>query len=381
MTDTTNQSADAIERDIEKTQNSISDTVEQLQERFSPRALMNSVLGDDGDGSDKLVHAAKTNPLGVALMGAGALMLASGRTGGSTRNSITDAVSSLTDRIGGRHRNAVPAEPSDPHHRSYLAHMNAVSHTEGESADDYRRRRDRARSSYFMLEQGHDEEESAFRKRLDDAGEALRKRTSAFGDMLSSGGQSVSDGASSAAGWASDTASSAGSSLRSGGRRASAKAQAGYQQNPLVGGLIAAAVGAILGAVIPETDYEDEMLGEYGDAARSKAGELADTAKAKASDLAEQGKAKAADAAQTALDKADSKLEGAGSTGCHRLDRHHRLGRLDDGIGHRLDRTAHGPRHAHLNDVNGAERRVLPLGRARRFRVVAGRVCIAGSVR
>lgn len=304
------QSADAIERDIEKTQNSISDTVEQLQERFSPRALMNSVLGDDGDGSDKLVNAAKTNPLGVALLGAGALMLASGRTG----SSISSGVSSLTDRIGGRSNNrGVPAEPSDPHHRSYLAHMNAVNHMEGEHADDYRRRRDRARSSYFMIEQGHDEEESSFRKRLDDAGEALRSRTAAFGDMLSSGGQSVSDGASSAAGWVGDTASSTGSSLRAGGRRASAKAQAGYEQNPLVGGLIAAAVGAILGAVIPETSYEDEMLGEYGDAARSKAGELADTAKSKASDLAEQGKAKAADAAQTALDKADSKLDDAKS--------------------------------------------------------------------
>ncbi len=312
MAQTPTQSADAIERDIEKTQNSISDTVEQLQERFSPRALMNSVLGDDGDGSDKLINAAKTNPLGVALLGAGALMLASGRTG----SSIGSGISSLTDRIGGRSNNrGVPAEPSDPHHRSYLAHMNSVNHMEGEGADEYRRRRDRARSSYFMIEQGHDEEESSFRKRLDDAGEALRSRTSAFGDMLSSGGQSLSDGASSAADWASDTASSTGASLRSGGRRATAKAQAGYEQNPLVGGLIAAAVGAILGAVIPETNYEDEMLGEYGDAARSKAGELADTAKAKASDLAEQGKAKAADAAQTALDAADSKLEGAKSGG------------------------------------------------------------------
>ena len=309
------QSADEIERDIEKTQSSISDTVEQLQERFSPRALMNSVLGDDGDGSDKLVNAAKTNPLGVALLGAGALMLASGRTGGSTSKSISSAFSSVTDRIGGRHKNTVPAQPSDPHHRSYLAHMNAVNHMEGENADDYRRRRDRARSSYFMIEQGHDEEESAFRKRLDDAGDALRSRTSAFGDMLSSGGQSISDGASSAADWASDAASSTGASLRSGGRRASAKAQAGYEQNPLVGGLIAAAVGAILGAVIPETSYEDEMLGDYGDAARSKAGELADAAKSKASDLAEQGKAKAADAAQTALNAADSKLDDAKTSG------------------------------------------------------------------
>lgn len=300
------QSADAIERDIERTQNSISDTVEELQERFSPRALMNSVLGDNGDGSDQLVHAAKTNPLGVALIGAGALMLASGRDGGS----LTSGLSSLKSKVtGGSNNRGVPAEPSDPHHRAYLAHMNMVEHRDDEPADTYRRRRDTARASYFMLEQRHDEDESSFRKRLDEASDKLRERTSAFGDWLSGEGHRLSDGASSAAGSVSDASSSAAGSVRSGGRRAAYQAERAYEQNPMVGGLIAAAVGAILGAVIPETRYEDEMLGEYGDAARSKAGDLADTAKSKASDLAEQGKDKAADAAETALDKADRKLD------------------------------------------------------------------------
>ena len=297
MTIDNTRNADAIERDIERTQNSISDTVEQLQERFSPRNLMNSVLGDEADGADKLVSASKNNPLAVALIGAGALMLASGRTG----SSIKKGVSSLTDRIGGSSNNrGVPAQPADPHHRSYLAHMNAVNHMENESADDYRRRRDRARANYFMIEQGHDEEESAFRKRLDDAGEALKSRTSAFGDMLSSGGQSISEGASSAA-----------DSVRSGTSAATSWTQDTYRSNPMVGGLIAAAIGAILGAVIPETQFEDEQLGELGEQARSQASELADTAKNKAADLAEQGKEKAKDAAQTALDTADQKIDEA----------------------------------------------------------------------
>ena len=288
------RSADAIERDIERTQNSISDTVEELQERFSPRALMNSVIGTEGDGADKLVDAAKTNPLGVALIGAGALMLASGRTG----SSIKAGVSSLTDRLSGSSNNrGVPAEPSDPHHRSYLAHMQAVEHRDGEHADDYRRRRDRARANYFMIEQSHDEDESAFRKRLDDAGEALRSRTAAFGDAITSGRDYLSDSASGAA-----------QDLRAGSRQVSAAAQDAYRSNPMVGGLIAAAIGAVLGAVIPDTKWEDEQLGDLGEQARSKASDVADTAKAKASDLADQGKKKATEAAQTAIDKADQKL-------------------------------------------------------------------------
>lgn len=293
------RSADAIERDIERTQNTISDTVEELQERFSPRALMDSILGDSGDGSDQLVQAAKSNPLGVALIGAGALMLASGRDG----SSVTSGLSSLKDKVSGRSNNrGVPAEPSDPHHRAYLAHMNMVEHRDNEPADSYRRRRDTARASYFMLEQRHDEDESSFRTRLDDASDKLRERTSAFGDWLSEEGHRLSDGASSAAG-----------SVKSGSRQAAYRAERAYEENPMVGGLIAAAVGAILGAVIPESRYEDEMLGEYGETARSKAGELADTAKAKASDLADEGKEKAASAAQAALDKADRKLDETGS--------------------------------------------------------------------
>ena len=298
MTIDNTQSADAIERDIERTQNSISDTVEQLQDRFTPKALMDSVLGD-GDGGDQLVTAAKTNPLAVALIGAGALMLASGRTG----SSVKDGVSSLTDRLSGNNR-GIPAEPSDPHHRSYLAHMNAVDHRDGEHADDYRRRRDRARANYFMIEQGHDEDESSFRSRLDKAGESLRDRTAAFGDYLSDSGHRLTDGASSAA----DT-------IGAGARSAADKTQSSYAQNPMIGGLIAAAIGAVLGAVIPSSEFEDDQLGSIGRDARSKASSLADTAKDKASELAEAGKDKAAGAAHKALDKADKALDAGGKAG------------------------------------------------------------------
>lgn len=298
MTTDNTRSADAIERDIERTQNSISDTVEQLQDRFTPKALMDSVLGD-GDGGDQLVTAAKSNPLAVALIGAGALMLASGRSG----SSVKAGVSSLTDRLSGNSRR-IPAEPSDPHHRSYLAHMNAVDHQDGEHADDYRRRRDRARANYFMIEQGHDEDESSFRSRLDQAGDSLRDRTAAFGDYLSDSGQRLSDGASSAA-----------DAIGAGARSTASKARSSYGQNPMIGGLIAAAIGAVLGAVIPETEFEDEQLGSIGRDARSKASSLANTAKDKASELADAGKEKAEGVAHSALDKADDALDDAGTAG------------------------------------------------------------------
>lgn len=273
---TTTQSPDAIERDIERTQNSISDTVEELQERFSPRSLMNSLIGDESDGSDKLIDAAKRNPVAVGLIGAGALMLASGKS---------PSLPSMPSF--GSSRSRVPAEPSDPHHRSYLAYMNSVEHRDSEPADSYRRRRDTARANYFMIEQGHDEDESSFRKRLDAAGDKLRERTSSFGSAMSEQGQHLRDGAHSAADSARDAAS-----------RASAQAQHSYDRNPMVGGLIAAAVGAILGAIIPETRYEDETLGELGQTARSAV-----------SDTVSDAKDKALNKADEVVQKADAKLD------------------------------------------------------------------------
>ena len=281
----TNQSPDAIERDIERTQNSISDTVEELQERFSPRSLMNSLIGDESDGSDKLIDAAKRNPVAVGLIGAGALMLASGKS---------PSLSGLGLSSLGSNRSRIPSEPSDPHHRSYLSYMNMVEHRDDEPADSYRRRRDTARANYFMLEQGHDEDESSFRKRLDEAGETLRQRTSSFGDAISEQGQHLRDGAYSAADSARDVAS-----------RASARAQRSYENNPMVGGLIAAAVGAVLGAIIPESRYEDETLGEWGESARSAVSDTVSNVKEQAANKADEALQKADEVVQ----KADAKLD------------------------------------------------------------------------
>jgi hypothetical protein len=54
------------------------------------------------------------------------------------------------------------------------------------------------------------------------------------------------------------------------------RAQDAYAGNPLIGGLIAATVGAIVGTSVPLTQTENEQLGDLGDAARDKLGEQKD---------------------------------------------------------------------------------------------------------
>jgi ElaB/YqjD/DUF883 family membrane-anchored ribosome-binding protein len=134
----------------------------------------------------------------------------------------------------------------------------------------YQRRRDQARANYFMLERGHEEDESSFRQRLDDAAESFRQKRRAWMDS------------------ASDAASSAGDTAQQAMRRT----QDAYAGNPLIGGLIAAAVGAIVGTTIPLTDTENEQLASLGDAARDKLGEqkdrLVSAAREKKDDLVDQ---------------------------------------------------------------------------------------------
>ena len=128
MTEAT-EKAGAIERDIVETQNNISDTVEKLKERLSPQSLLNSVLGDDKQGFDQVVNLAKRNPFAVALIGAGVAWLATGKEA-----KMPSLGKSRDDNVR-----------SDPH-RAYVDHMARIEIRDGETTQQFQRRRDLARS-------------------------------------------------------------------------------------------------------------------------------------------------------------------------------------------------------------------------------------------
>jgi hypothetical protein len=67
-----------------------------------------------------------------------------------------------------------------------------------------------------------------------------------------------------------------------------------FRDQPLVGGALAFAVGAAIGATLPHTDSEDEVFGEAADAVKT------DIA-SKTTDLMDQGKDLASEALETAV--------------------------------------------------------------------------------
>lgn len=248
MIDDNRDKAGEIEKDIVQTQNSISDTVEKLKERLTPQSLMNSILGDEKQGFDQIVSLAKRNPFAVALIGAGVAWLATGKEAKLPTLGKDDG------SAGG-----------DRHHRSYVDHMAQLDMRENETPQQYQQRRDLARSSYFMIERNHEEDDSGFRTRLDEAGEKLRNRTSAFGSQVKEQGQDLK------ARLSSDT-----ERARQQARAATEKAKQLYRDNAVVGGLVAVVAGAIAGSTLPTTRLEQDKLGDIGDSARDAVSEQKD---------------------------------------------------------------------------------------------------------
>ena len=71
-----NTDPDLIERDIERTQDEMGDTMQELEDRLSPRSFARSLLSDDGAqiGSEAW-QVARENPVPVALIAIGAAWL------------------------------------------------------------------------------------------------------------------------------------------------------------------------------------------------------------------------------------------------------------------------------------------------------------------
>lgn len=322
ITTGTERDPDAIERDIRETQNDISDTVEQLQRRLNPKSIIDSLLGDEQQSSQRLLGAARDNPVAVALIGAGALWLASGRgmpsMSGSGRSS--GGSDSFGEQGGSRH----PAGSwlggrrghHDPHHRSYLDYMAQHGQRDDESDEAYQRRRDHARSTYFMIERDHGEDDASFRRRLNEAGEQLRARTS-FGTSRGSssypadsdGGWSGGSGGGSGEGALSRARSafsakvgSARDQVRHSGGTTMRRAGDYFDDNPAIGGLIAAALGAIVGAALPPSEVERRQLGSIGQQARERLSQGKDRAMEQAQRMldGQTGEQSADDSSQSA---------------------------------------------------------------------------------
>lgn len=292
MSEATTREPEAIERDIRRTQDEMSQTVDKIGSQLTGRNILNAFL-DKTEGGEidtrALLDTARRNPMALALIAGGTIWLMS-------ENDAKFPKVSMPKMPSGNPLAKLKGSHSDPDHRDYLSHMNSVEWREGEDPVSYQRRRDAARASYFMVERGHDEDDAGFRQRLDEATHKFRDGLSAKRrafreqrhDMTAAIGESSS--------------------------KAFRTTQETLIGNPLLGGLAAAAVGAILGTFVPLTETEEQKLGSLGGQARDLANEqtskLTDTLREKK----DQAIGKIEEAAQSAGQSSSGQSSGSTSS-------------------------------------------------------------------
>lgn len=253
-----------IEREIRQTQEEMSRTVDQIEGQFTPRNLINALLekaDEKGIDARYAVDTARRNPLALAMISLGGIWLVSD----------SDAkVSSLKPSGLGQSAKNKDMSGWDAHHRGYVDHMSRCEPQENEDAAAFRRRRDLSRANYLMIEQGHDEDESSFRQRLDHATESLRERRDSMMDQTREWGRGAAGSA----------------------RNVANQTEELYQSNPLAGGVIAGLIGALAGALAPVTRTEEQQIGKLGaralDLADEKSHELGGLARDKKDELVEK---------------------------------------------------------------------------------------------
>lgn len=268
MTNNNSQDPAAIESEIRDTQDNMSSTIDKIGDQLSIKNMFNAILAkaDESNVDTRMIlDGARRNPVALALIAAGAIWLVSDKD---------SKIPSLNFRSGDRDNEEDDASPY--YQNDYVSHMSAVEQRADEDIAAYQRRRDLARSNFFMLERGHEEEESAFRLRLDVMTDAFRKKRHDFADRSNEMVEHAQKNAVAATYKVSDA----------------------FANNPLVSGIVAAALGAAIGSALPGTRQEKDRLGKIG-------GQLRDTVAAKSEDAASMLRGKK----DELLEKADDVLK------------------------------------------------------------------------
>ncbi len=286
-----------LESEVREQRADVEHTIDALRAKMSIGQMVDELSGRMGGGEAKAFFAnagrqVRDNPLALGLIGAGFAWLAAGD---GVRRSAGDAY----DRYSDDDRDGLPRYPGAMSGRSDVRGYGAgYSGPKSAFADD----------DYDAGYAGSDK----------DDGEGI-------GDRVSSAYESAKDSASSAAESVSGAIAGGRDRARDAGRRARgagerARSGAGYraeraqdtflrtlEEQPLVLGALAMAVGTAIGAALPSTRTEDELMGEHRDRLRDDAAEYLERKGAEGAEAAEKAYDSVKDEAKKKADEATGK--------------------------------------------------------------------------
>lgn len=287
METTSEKSSAQIQQEIEADRQRIGARIDAIQERMTPGRLVDEVLAyakgsGGGEYLRSLGYAIKDNPIPVALMGIGLVWLMADKAMPSFPQQSTATDTLPLDYAEGRVRRIGPPTRDGEIYFSRFA---------DESGKGWRALTDEAgrRAGHFV----------------DEAGRTYRGFMDARGRQISEIFDEAGAALDTASGWASATwaqvkhaageiSAKASGAVPSGetlkGRTADLnEAMLGQvRDHPLVGGALAFAMGAAIGASLPSTEQEDALMGAASDATK-------EAASRKAREVARQGEDMAAE--------------------------------------------------------------------------------------
>lgn len=264
MKNNENRSPEEIESDIERTRADFSSTIDAIQRKLSPSEMMDQAVDyalstTPGAFGMKLVNTVRDNPVPIALIGIGvAWLMASGR-----KTQYMDTRDSYPRSMRRSSQSFYQGEGYDEAYESdYLAArdygtgaesnglMNRVASKAGSATESIK-------GTASQVGQRISETASSVTGRLQQASQSARSR---LGESAETAQQRIDD-------------------MRRRSqeqvRYATDRASQMLNEQPLVFGALGLAVGAALGATIPATRRENEMLGEVRDNLVGRAKETA----------------------------------------------------------------------------------------------------------
>lgn len=284
LTEQEPRSSTEIESDIRQTRGRMDATLDEIGNRLSARSLLNSALdwwesrgADNRSGSaakdtyETVARRVKENPIPALLVGAGVTwMIIDATTGDDNETGVESgpAVSKGMRSGGG------PSSPSQ-----YLGDPRDSSDSGPGAAENVKGTLEQAKQSVTEV-----------------AGTA-KEKVSALGEAATDAAENVSKRARKAYQEGRSTTLKVGRSLESGYHSSAEQLENAVEEYPLAVGIGFAALGALIGVLLPRTRREDELLGEHSD-------QLVKATKEKGQELLERGKVVAERVAESALEEA-----------------------------------------------------------------------------
>lgn len=305
-------SASEIQRDIESDRRRIEERIDAIQEKMSPGQLIDEVLGyvkssGGGEYVANLGSAVKANPIPMALMGVSLAWLMTGqRKQWTSADKARDAGQYPLATISGEIRRTGSMQEEGGMSYSHFtdaagSRFKALTDTVGK------------RAGYFIDESGR-----SYRGFADAAGNRVTSIKDEAGTMLddasgwisdtwqqvSDTAHDLSDKVADKARQFSDSSASADGGFRDQTTKLNETILAHFRDQPLVGGALAFAVGAAIGAALPPTHVEDSVAGETAESVKDsisdKAEAILEKGREAASDIYDQAAAVVDDAYEAA---------------------------------------------------------------------------------